>query len=161
MSSALSQLASRPGEKVLVYGIGNLGRQDDGLGIRLVEKLEAAGHSSALTLEANYQLNVEDALLISDFDLVIFADASVEDVVPFAIRTLKPEPHFGFSSHALDMGGVLSLCGELYGRQPRAFVLEIPGYEWDIAEKLSEKAERNLESAFTSLKEALACTKSP
>jgi len=160
MEPGLSQLTSQPGEKVLVYGIGNLGRQDDGLGIRLVEKLEAAGHSSAVTLEANYQLNVEDALLISDFDLVIFADASVEEVVPFSIRALKPEPHFGFSSHALDMGGVLSLCHELYGRKPRAFLLEIPGYEWDIAEKLSEKAERNLESAFTSLKEALACTKS-
>ncbi len=159
MEPALSQLASRPGEKVLVYGIGNLGRQDDGLGIRLVERLEAAEYSSAVTLEANYQLNVEDALLISDFDLVIFADASVKEIAPFSVRALEPEPHFGFSSHALDMGGVLSLCRDLYGRQPRAFVLEIPGYEWDIAEKLSEKAERNLESAFSLLKEALACTR--
>lgn len=160
MQSALSQLTSRPGEKVLVYGIGNVGRQDDGLGVRLVERLEEAGFSDAVTLEANYQLNVEDALLISEYDLVIFADASVEEVAPFSVRPVMPEPHFGFSSHALNMSGVLSLCNELYGRKPRTFLLEIPGYEWEIKETLSEKAQSNLENAFLSLKEALPCTKS-
>ena len=62
--------------KTLIYGIGNLARQDDGLGIRLIERLETAGPPEGMSLESNYQLNAEDALLIAPYDVVIFVDAA-------------------------------------------------------------------------------------
>ncbi|MFL7814309.1 MAG: Ni/Fe hydrogenase, partial [Anaerolineales bacterium] len=72
--------------QVLVYGYGNPGRQDDGLGIALVDKLEEWASQQGLDgvqFENNYQLNIEDAEAISGKDLVIFADASEEEIVDF------------------------------------------------------------------------------
>ena len=54
------------------------GRQDDGLGPALVELLEAAA-LEGVALDANYQLNVEDALACSQHDSVIF-DGRVRDM---------------------------------------------------------------------------------
>src|SRR5271157_2392117 len=65
--------------RILVYGYGNPGRQDDGAGVLLVEELAAwarSGERPWLTFDSNYQLNAEDALAAADQDVVIFADAS-------------------------------------------------------------------------------------
>ena len=58
--------------KILVYGYGNPGRQDDGLGIFLAEEVEKRNLLS-VTVDTNYQLNAEDALLASEFDVVLSA----------------------------------------------------------------------------------------
>jgi len=64
--------------QILIYGFGNPGREDDGLGIELARRLEDWSKKSGLpgiTFDSNYQLNIEDAEVISEKDLVIFADA--------------------------------------------------------------------------------------
>ena len=48
------------GNRVLVIGYGNPGRQDDGLGAAVIERLEALG-LEGVTVDADYQLNIEDA----------------------------------------------------------------------------------------------------
>lgn len=162
MKPILSEAGWREGERVLLYGIGNVGRQDDGLGVRLIERLESAELPETFSLEANYQLNIEDALLISGFDLVLIADASAESKAeaPFSVRPVAPSAKVAFTTHAMAVEGVLSLCEELYGRHPRTFLLALPGYEWDVTEQLSPKAEQNLDSAFQALLEELPCTRS-
>ena len=53
-----------PQPKILVYGYGNPGRQDDGLGISLVEMIEDWKNKKKLSYietDSNYQLNIEDA----------------------------------------------------------------------------------------------------
>ncbi len=69
--------------KILVYGYGNPGRQDDGLGIELAEEIDRWCSESGITnvqTDTNYQLNLEDAAGIAQYDVVIFADASREDI---------------------------------------------------------------------------------
>jgi len=56
--------------KILVFGLGNPARQDDGLGPAFISRLEKA-KIPGLTLEADYQLLVEDALLFSEQQLVV------------------------------------------------------------------------------------------
>ncbi len=140
------QLGWNSEEKLLIYGIGNVGRQDDGLGIRLVEILEGASLPSSVTLESNYQLNIEDALLISDYDVVLFVDASMEqsDLESFSIRGVYPSAHASFSTHEMSIEGVLALCEELYNKKPRTFLLALKGYEWGISEEMSQGARENL-----------------
>jgi hypothetical protein len=61
---------------ILVIGYGNPGRHDDGLGpafAELVEKLDL----DHVTVEAGYQLTVEDAAIISEHDVVVFVDAAM------------------------------------------------------------------------------------
>jgi len=79
---------------------------------------------------------------------VVFVDASVEVEEPFAFTELAPAPQIAMTTHELRPGAVLALCEELYGRRPSAFVLAIKGYEWDLREGLSTRAEKNLAAAL-------------
>ena len=141
---------SGPGSRPLVIGIGNPGRQDDGLGPALVEMLGSAG-LPAVDLDSNYQLNVEDALAVSTHDVVIFADASEACEEPFAFAPLEPSRGIAFTTHELSPAAVLALCDELYGKRPLAWTLAIRGYAWDMSEGLSPRAEVNLSAALAFL----------
>ncbi|MGK5084329.1 hydrogenase maturation protease [Bdellovibrionota bacterium FG-1] len=136
--------------KTLIYGIGNLARQDDGLGIRLVEMLEAAGPPKGMSLESNYQLNAEDALLIAQYDVVIFVDAATgqDGEAAFGIKKVNPTSEITFSTHAMSFGSVLALCERMCPKTPTAYLLTMPGYEWGFGEELTPGAQTHLESAF-------------
>jgi len=147
-----------PGERLLVYGIGNPGRQDDALGIRVVERLEAGDLPATVTLEANYQLTPEDALTLSQHDVVIFVDATVapDTPAPYSLRPVAPQAVNAFSSHTLGMGTVLELCARLYGRAPRAYALALPAYEFEVNAALSPRAAANLAGTCDALSSLLS-----
>lgn len=133
--------------KVLLIGFGNPGRRDDGLGPRLAEALEAAG-VEGLDVDSDYQLTVEDAEAVSHYDVVVFADASVNGPEPFDFRAIEPGGAPGFSSHSVEPEEVLMLAKTLFGKTPRAYVLGIRGYAFnEFGEGLSEKAGENLQAA--------------
>jgi hydrogenase maturation protease len=133
--------------KVLVYGIGNPGRRDDGLGPRLIARLQEQGGAAA-DLEIRYQLNIEEALKIKDYDVVVFVDASKEIDSPWRFSEIGPSETIAFTTHEMSPESVLALSQELYGRTPKAFALAIKGYDWDMGESLSEEAEKNLARAL-------------
>jgi len=141
--------------KVLVYGYGNPGRQDDGLGIALVEKLEEWAVQQSLDqieFENNYQLNIEDAEAISGKDLVIFADASEEEIDDFCLSEVDGKGKLAFTTHSASPGYILKLCEELFQKTPRVLLIHIKGYEWDFKEGISVRGMENLERAFGALK---------
>lgn len=137
--------------RVLVYGYGNPGRQDDGLGIALVNKLEewaAENQLSGIKFDTNYQLNIEDADAIADQDLVIFADASEEEIDDFCLSLVDGTGELAFTTHAASPGYILKLCQELFQKDPLVLLLHIKGYMWDFREGLSPRADENLSAAF-------------
>jgi len=101
-----------------------------------------------LTVDADYQLTVEDASAIAKHEVVVFADASVSGDEPFYFKRLAPESPMSFSSHSVEPGAVVALAQELFGSLVKAYVLGIRGYEFnEFGEKLSEKAKDNLKKA--------------
>jgi len=146
-----SQSASdRTPLRVLLYGYGNPGRQDDGAGVVLVEELAAwarSGEHPWLTFDSNYQLNAEDALEAAQQDVVIFADASRDQPERYRLRALLPSAAVSFSTHAMSPESVLALAQELYGANPAAYLLTLRGYEWEPNGTLTAEARRNLEAA--------------
>ena len=133
--------------RVLLIGYGNPGRLDDGLGPRFAQAMENLG-LDGLTVESNYQLNVEDASQVAEHDVVIFADASVDANEPFEFKKLEPKKALGFSSHSVDPEVVLWLSDELFKAKSKGFVVAIRGYEFnEFGERLSDKAENNLQKA--------------
>jgi len=140
---------------ILVYGYGNPGREDDGLGIALANRIEADG-IGAIAVEINYQLNVEDALTMADHELVIFADASVGEIGTFRFSRVKPETIFTYTTHAMSPGAIVALCEDLYNRSPITCLLEIKGLSFSMNERLSHTARRNLEDAYAFLKDLLS-----
>ena len=145
--------------QTLIYGYGNLGRQDDGLGILLSQKLEAWVSEQGLTgfeFENNYQLNIEDAAAIANKDLVIFADASEEDIEDFCLSVVDGKKELSFTTHAASPGYIVKLCDDLFNTQPLVLLVHLKGYEWAFREGLSEKAKNNLENAFRYMQKLLA-----
>jgi len=134
--------------RVLIYGYGNPGRLDDGLGPAFARELAKRDVGGPVTIETGYQLNVEDAELVADHDLVVFADADAACPAPFLLRRLKPHAAAPFSTHSLEPEGVLALAQEHFACDTVAFILGIRGYEFDeFGETLSPGAERNLAAA--------------
>jgi hydrogenase maturation protease len=146
--------AENSARPILLYGYGNPGRQDDGLGVALVEQIEvwaAEKHIPGLAFDSNYQLNVEDALAVAGARAVVFVDATGEGMAPFAFRRLAPQAEIAFSTHAMAPEGVLALAAELYGENPPAWLLAIRGYKWEPNAGLTEAALSNLAAARTFL----------
>ena len=144
--------------KILLYGYGNPGRQDDGLGIAFVEHMEQWVNDNDLkgyTFENNYQLNIEDAEEVSDKDLVIFADASQEDIEDFCVSKVDKSSKVTFTTHAASPGYIMHLCEELFKKTPFTLLVHIKGYEWEFQEGLSNKAQKNLDDALAYFKEMM------
>jgi hydrogenase maturation protease len=144
--------------KILIYGYGNPGREDDGLGIELAKRIEAWSVDKGMTgidFDSNYQLNIEDAEIISEKDLVIFADASTEDIEDYLLTEVTGESEVSFTTHAASPGYILKLCQDLFNKNPKVYLLHIKGYRWEFKEGLSEQAENNLQKALSFIKEYL------
>ncbi|MCI5223012.1 MAG: hydrogenase maturation protease [Candidatus Electrothrix sp. AR4] len=139
---------------VLVYGYGNPGREDDGAGIALADQIGATALPGIHT-ESNYQLNVEDALLLSEHDIVVFADATRNRVERFNFYRLEPAPSVSFTTHAMAPGSVLALCSQLYGKTPHVYMLEIAGISFGLRERMTAEAAENTDAASHFLTELL------
>ncbi len=144
-------------KKNLIYGYGNPGRQDDGIGARFTELFEKwiqEQNIKNISIDCNYQLNIEDAATISEYDTVIFVDASiVEDVENYKLEKIKPDnANIEFTMHAVSAAYVVFLCEQLYGKSPKSYILHIKAYEFDFVEELTPKAAENMLDAFDFLK---------
>jgi hydrogenase maturation protease len=145
----MNSIGQKP--KILIHAYGNPGRGDDGLGNAFLEMCHpwlSSEYEHHITSECSFQLNVEDAYTMSEFDIVVFVDATKEEIENFSFAKIQPELQSSFTTHAMSPSGVLYLCNELYGKLPETYLLQVRGYEWKMLEGLSEQAEQNLWSAF-------------
>jgi hydrogenase maturation protease len=139
---------------VLLIGYGNPGRLDDGLGPAAAEAV-AGLRLTAVTVDVDYQLNVEDAQSIAQHDVVVFADAA--DRGPcLSFRKLTATEDGSFTTHSVSPAQAMGLARRLFGARTQAYVLAIRGYEFnEYEERLSERALSNLAEAVRFLRKAL------
>ena len=136
-------------QKILLIGIGNNCRGDDGLGWKFVELVEAMG-LDFIHCEFRYQLQVEDAALIGEYDTVYFVDATYEKLMDgFTVHPCTATSEEQFSTHAQSPGAILNLANSLYKKFPEAYVLAIAGECWELETSLSETAKKNLVEAVS------------
>jgi len=137
---------------ILIYGYGNPGRRDDGLGPAAAERIEELENPLVET-DANYQLNIEDAATIAGYRLVLFVDATVEeDVENFRVRRVIPETRISFSTHHVSPGTVLHLCEQGFDGTPAVWIITVRGYDFDYVESISDEAAENLNEALEFIK---------
>lgn len=128
---------------ILVFGYGNPGRQDDGLGPFIAEQIDSLDIDNVET-DAAYQLNIEDAAEIAKYDLVVFVDATIEEgTESFSVRRLFPACEVTFTSHHIGPESVLAVCQDTFGRVPEALLIGIRGYEFHFREGLTKAAQKN------------------
>jgi hydrogenase maturation protease len=142
-------------KKILVIGIGNTGRQDDGLGWLVIDHI--LEDYNDIRKEYRYQLQIEDAELVSHYSKVIFVDATKEQVDNgFYLKPCKGSIGHGLSSHALHPETILGLTNELYDKYPEAFILGIQGYYWGLQVGISEQARVNFKKTINALPKILS-----
>jgi len=138
----------------LIYGIGNIGRQDDGLGWAFIDWLENESICPKAELMRHYQLHLEDADMISYKKQVLFVDASkVVNLKNFQLEKVKPKMDFSFTSHAISVESILATCKTCFDYTPKVQFLTIKGYEWELQQGLTSKAQQNLDLAIQFFKQ--------
>ena len=145
----MNELKTR--SKILLIGIGNNGRSDDALGWKFVD--EFAGHDHLFDREHRYQLQIEDALLISSYNKVIFADASRTAYEGgYSFFKCIPARTEAFTTHRLEPETILWLAQDLYGQSPEVYVMAISGKDWELRQGLTKTAFNNFQSAVSFFK---------
>lgn len=140
-------------KKILIYGIGNLARQDDALGILFVEEIKAWAEKydyNFIDTDCNYQLNIEDAAQIVNYDTVIFVDASIDERVKDCLLELVDlsDAKLTFSTHSASPNYIVFLCKQMFNVLPASYIMHIRGYSFEFAEKISPEAKKNLQKAL-------------
>lgn len=134
-------------KSTLLIAIGNDGRGDDGLGWAFGQWLEKEGGFRG-RVEYRYQLQVEDAEMISRAGAVIFVDASHQPLpAGHQWSDCKAEGDYYFTTHELAPGAILQLARILYGSKMPAYLLALEGESWELEKGFSRQAEQNLEAA--------------
>ncbi len=141
--------------RILVLAWGNPARQDDGLGPALAAALEERA-PAGVTISCDYQLQMEDAVVISQHDLVVFVDASTQGDHPFEFQPVQPVQQASFSSHSVSAAALLGLSERCFERRVPAWLLAIRGYRFEpFIEDLTPQAQDNLHAALAFLDQQL------
>lgn len=141
-------VSTGPAQRVVVFGYGNPGRGDDGLGPALLARVAAVPRVCQVELVEDFQLQIEHALDLDGADLALFLDASVNAPAPYRLTRLVPAADPSYTSHAMSPAAVLHVFEQIRGRPaPPAFVLAVRGYGFDLGAGLSAGARDNLDRA--------------
>lgn len=159
--------------RVLLFGYGNIDRQDDGVAWHLLRGVADRYHyelpefpeeptakiSPDITCTFALQLSPESAEAVSQFDLVIFIDAhtgSVDEELHFELI----HPYFQSSpfTHHLTPQTCLALAESLYGKAPQAYLVSVRGYEFGFSRKLSPQTGQYLAQAVKIILETIGHT---
>ena len=131
------------GPRVLIIGYGNPGRGDDGLGPAFARKV-AAMEMPHVTVDIDYQLTVEHAYDLAEYDTVIFVDADIKSKEAFYFGPLSDGAPVTFTTHSITPGGVIRMARDMFDAETKAYVLGIRGYAFEMfTEDLTEQAQAN------------------
>ena len=136
-------------KKNIIIGIGNCGREDDGLGWAFLDEIKSK-LPSHFDIEYRYQLQIEDAELISHYDTVYFVDAHKDTLKHgFNCKTCIPIETHHFSSHELPPETILYLATHIYSKKPKSYIIGISGESFNLNIGLTKSARQNLKNAIS------------
>lgn len=155
--------------RTLIFGYGNLDRQDDGVAWHILSMLKHAlalpdpefvddevnGEPELATL-FQLQLTPELAETVAGFDRVCFIDAHT-GAVPEQVHSEVLSPSFQHSplTHHLTPQSLLSIIQTLYQKEIDALLISVRGYEFEFSQKLSIRTQQLVPLAVTDIIEWL------
>ena len=133
--------------RILVIGIGNPLRGDDGLGRHAAERLSGRLRDPFIEVVACHQLMPELAEQVARARMVIFLDACVgKKAGALKLTRIAPTGKGRPSSfsHELSPAELLAIAEALYGARPQGVVLSITGESFGYSTELSSAVQRAL-----------------
>ncbi|MCX7987373.1 MAG: hypothetical protein N2662_10580 [Bacteroidales bacterium] len=158
-------MTSSPYTPVIVYGIGNPDRSDDGIGKYCIDSILAKKETSQMLShvhgKAIFHLTIDELEFASKFSDIVLIDASIDNRIKnFSYSQIKPDVKQQFTTHLLTPEEFLSSIIQLFDSHPTIHLISIRGYQWQISNKLSPLAKVNANKAldfFYSKFQALEC----
>ncbi|WP_045211088.1 HyaD/HybD family hydrogenase maturation endopeptidase [Desulfonatronovibrio magnus] len=138
-------------KNILVLGVGNILLGDEGIGVRIVEKLEQEYEfSENVRLMDGGTLGIRLMEYIMDCDFLIVVDAVLNKHPPGTVyrlegNDLRKSMAFKDSMHQADLLETLTHC-ELIGSRPESVIIGIEPKEYEPwSEKLTFEVERKID----------------
>lgn len=124
---------------VLVVGVGNTLRGDDGVGWRAIASLAADPRLAGARLLTRHQLTPELAADLADARIAIVIDARADGrAQPGTVSVHRVDPGDPPRwSHHLDPGALAGLAKALYGATPPVFLVTVSGATFGLGDDLS------------------------
>lgn len=152
MTMDMSAPSGTPTCWIIAYG--NPQRGDDGIGLLVGQELRRHfGHDTNVGICTLSQLELTLLEEVQTADHLIFVDACVGgDDATVLWSAVKPNlDGWAMGSHHLEPTVFLGLLQLLYERCPTAWLVTVPGYRFDLEERLSPEAHLGAERAVAQI----------
>lgn len=136
---------------ILLFGIGNTLRRDDGAGAELVEYFADRNDCRVMIV---HQLLPEHCDQLNQHEQVVFVDAAV-NIDRVMWERLHPTIGAPSLGHIGDPSWLLSLCLTFHGRTPSAWLLTIPAHDLSYGEGLSTGTAEAVERGIQQLEDQI------
>ncbi len=143
--------------RILVLGVGNVLYTDEGIGVRMIERLEREySFSDNVTLMDGGTLGMKLMDAIINSDSLIVVDAVLGDSPPGSVYRLTGEDlrkslAFNDSMHQTDLVDTLVYC-DLLGNRPEAVIVGMEPFDYQtMATDLSESSIQNSGTMITAI----------
>ncbi len=155
--------------RCVVFGIGNESRGDDALGPQLLERFKNAIKEEPFfddfTFISDFQLQIEHSLDLEQQDIAIFIDAALPPVMleneAFSFKLIQASKSRSGMTHSLSPSELMGIAEDFFKSKietqssinllPKAYLLCIRGYQFELGTEITRKADENSKQAFTSL----------
>ena len=156
--------------KILVAGVGNLLRGDDGFGVRVVQRMQQMPLPPSVRV---VEVGISGMSLVHElmekYDLCVIADAYQGNGLPGTLYLLTPEPAPGLppeelhqqlvDMHYADPSRVLLLAGALGITPAKVYIVGCqPALVEDLTEALTPAVDRAVGEAITMIQKIIAET---
>ena len=140
------------GQRVLIIGIGNTLRRDDGAGCFLAEALAASlkgrGLDVATLLVQQLTPELAEEIADSSASTIFFADVAADATTAQVTPLLAPDDFDAAGdSHHLAPDLLMAIAQRLYGVSTPAWLVTVPGVDFGHGEGLSQAAQRGIHQA--------------
>ncbi len=140
--------------KTLIFGIGNIDRQDDGVAWHVMVAIKSLldcdeafdiaedfFHERETELVYQLQITPEIAEEIAQYDRVCFVDAHT-GAVPENIHVETISPYYQNSplTHHMTPSSLLSIVETLFGKAPPSILVSIRGFHFGFSQELSNES---------------------
>ncbi len=141
--------------EILIIGIGNSLRGDDGVAETILDALMSA--SPAADLIVTTQLNYEHAQQMAIYRAVVFIDATVllEPGQWTMTRLTVSQGPRNALTHLVTPGELITMCSTLYDASPTCYLLSVGACCFDQPDVLSERVSAVVPDIVRHLKESL------
>jgi len=142
-------------KKILIAGIGDLLRSDDGFGPRVVNKLENMSLPKNVVVKDYGTSGLDLIFDLENYDEVIFVDAIDFEGKAGEIKVIEPKPRkinqkevvrvINFSLHEIDLEKIIELASSLNILPKRIMIIGCKPKDLSFGLKLSEEVEKAID----------------